>query len=73
LIGGVDLSFTNRVGTNNALLVGKVAQSAADGDNLLSEDDYVIRTFGTAVLLFGGSPRATLYAVYDFLERLDCG
>ncbi|MBQ3095242.1 MAG: DUF4838 domain-containing protein [Clostridia bacterium] len=34
----------------------------------LSEEEIVIRTSGGRVLLCGGSPRGTLYAVYQFLE-----
>jgi len=37
------------------------------------EDGYLVRTEGNQILLLGNSPRATLYAVYHFLEaHLGC-
>ncbi len=38
----------------------------------LGEDGYVLRSNSGNLLLSGGSDRGTLYAVYDFLERLGC-
>ncbi len=41
------------------------------GDQLvdaLGPDEYVVRTVGRDLLLVGGRPRGTLYAVYSFLE-----
>ena len=37
------------------------------------EDAYIVRTVGSSLILAGASPRATLYAVYDFLETLGVG
>ena len=38
------------------------------------EDGYLMRTVGERLVLTGNSPRATLYAVYHFLEKyLGCG
>ncbi len=38
------------------------------------EDGYLLRTVGPRLVLTGNSPRATLYAVYHFLEKyLGCG
>ena len=38
------------------------------------EDGYLMRSFGSRIALAGNSPRATLYAVYHFLEKyLGCG
>lgn len=35
----------------------------------LGEEEWIIRTAGQDLLLTGGRPRGTLYAVYEFLER----
>lgn len=38
------------------------------------EDGYLMRSLGPRIALVGNSPRATLYAVYHFLEKyLGCG
>jgi len=37
-------------------------------DNL-EKDGFIVRTVGNRLILAGGRPRGTLYAVYDFLER----
>ncbi len=39
---------------------------------LLGEEGYILRTRNDDLLLLGGGKRGTLYAVYDFLERLGC-
>lgn len=36
------------------------------------DDGYRIRSVGSNIALKGAIPRGTLYAVYDFLERLGC-
>jgi len=41
-------------------------------DNSLSEEEYRIIMKNDEVFLLGGSERAILYAVYDFLQRLGC-
>jgi len=47
-----------------------VADFSADG---LGTDGIVIRTVGSDIILAGGHPRGTLYAVYTFLEdHLGC-
>ena len=38
----------------------------------LGHDGIVIRTVGADLVLAGGRPRGTLYAVYEFLERIGC-
>lgn len=39
----------------------------------LGKDAFVVRTVGENLVLAGGRPRGTLYAVYDFLEKqLNC-
>lgn len=44
----------------------------AGGDprsQIVHEDGYAIKSGGRAVTIMGGSPRGTLYGVYDFIER----
>ena len=50
-------------------LVGSIGRSHVQPVPILSEDGYLMKRVGTQVVLLGGSPRATLYAVYHFLER----
>lgn len=49
-------------------VIGALGRSITNAPDL-SEDCYMIRRVGDQILIFGGSPRATLYAVYHFLER----
>ena len=35
----------------------------------LGEEEWIIRTVGQDLVLTGGRPRGTMYAVYEFLER----
>jgi hypothetical protein len=51
------------------LLVGEIGRTKVDAP-ALSEDGYLMRRVGEQVVLLGDSPRATLYAVYHFLETL---
>ncbi|HPS54442.1 MAG TPA: DUF4838 domain-containing protein, partial [Sedimentisphaerales bacterium] len=41
-------------------------------DIQLGKDGYVIRSSSNQVILSGGGDRGTIYAVYDFLEKLGC-
>jgi hypothetical protein len=53
------------------LLVGPGAAKEAAPDIAgpgLAPEEIVVRTVGDDIVLAGGSPRATLYAVYSFLE-----
>jgi hypothetical protein len=53
------------------LLVGLAAARAAGTDPSLSDlaaEEIVVRSTGDDLVLVGGSPRGTLYAVYTFLE-----
>jgi hypothetical protein len=55
----------------NRLLVGEGAARLADPDfdaALLQAEEIVVETRGHDLILAGGSPRGTLYAVYTFLE-----
>jgi len=55
--------------TGTGLLVGEIGRSLVEAPTL-SEDGYVMKRVGAQVVLLGGSPRATLYAAYHFLETL---
>ena len=58
-------------GTAGRLLVGPGAARLADPDfatHGLGKEGIVIRTVGSDLILAGGAPRGTLYAVYTFLE-----
>ena len=53
------------------LLVGLSAARSAASDpavSALAPEEIVVRTVGGDIVLAGGSPRGTLYAVYTFLE-----
>lgn len=54
----------------SAIFVGPTAHAKGLGVNpdTLGPEEWVIRTSGNQVLLVGGRPRGTLYAVYHFLE-----
>jgi len=55
----------------NRLLVGEKAAGLADPSfdaEKLEPEEIIVQTRGRDLILAGGSPRATLYAVYTFLE-----
>lgn len=55
----------------SSLLVGPKAAKTADpafSTHGLGHDGLIIRTVGDDLILAGGEPRGTLYAVYSFLE-----
>jgi len=51
--------------------VGWTTYAAANGIDgaKLGEEEWIIRTVGDSLILTGGRPRGTLYAVYEFLEN----
>lgn len=53
------------------IYVGWTEYAAQNGieASRLGEEEWVIRTVGNNLILTGGRPRGTLYAVYEFLER----
>ncbi|PIU65235.1 MAG: hypothetical protein COS85_09530 [Armatimonadetes bacterium CG07_land_8_20_14_0_80_59_28] len=55
----------------SAIYVGQTAFAAKQGINFskLGQEEWIIRTIGSNLILAGGRPRGTLYAVYDFLEK----
>ncbi len=64
---------TESVGAAYRLLVGEGAARLAESDfrsSSLQPEEIVIRTRGGDLVLAGGSPRGTLYAVFTFLEDI---
>ena len=55
--------------TEKAIVLRTSARSGAHG---IAADAYTITVRGESVILTGASPRAVLYAAYDFLARLGC-
>jgi hypothetical protein len=60
----------------NAIIVGQGGIAAHEFPEVtltsLGEEEYVMRSKGSHLLLAGGRPRGTLYAVYRFLQE-QCG
>ena len=76
-ITGAEFKIVNQAGGGESrLLVGVKAGRLAEGDfsvDGLGAEGMVIRTVGDDLILAGGRPRGTLYAVYSFLEeQLGC-
>ena len=58
-------------GNARGIYVGWTKFAAREGIETatLGEEEWVIRTAGESLILAGGRPRGTLYAVYEFLEQ----
>jgi len=69
--GGDFPATTDAAGKGGRLLVGagaaRLAKTSFDASALVPEE-IVVRTSGDDLILAGGGPRGTLYAVYTFLE-----
>ena len=69
--GGDFPATTDAAGKGGRLLVGagaaRLAKTSFEAAALLPEE-IVVRTSGDDLILAGGGPRGTLYAVYTFLE-----
>jgi hypothetical protein len=72
LVTGADFAVgTAAEGAGGRLLVGEEAARFADPSfsaKSLAPEEIVIRSAGNDIILAGGSPRGTLYAVVTFLE-----
>jgi len=72
IITGADFAVVPAVpAEQNRLLVGEAAARLAEPDfaaSSLKPEEIVVRTRGRDLILAGGSPRATVYAVFTFLE-----
>lgn len=74
LISGVELPVIHTLDRRTVLAIGSIAERIALAPVSLGDDAYVVQTRDESVILAGGSPRATLYAVYHLLERhMGCG
>ena len=59
---------------DRVVLIGTMAPAEArEALRTLVEDAFLIRTSGPRLILAGATPRATLFAVYAFLENLGVG
>ena len=71
-VTGAEFDLVNQADkTQSRLLVGAEAATLAGPTFTtegLEEEGFVIRTVGSDLILAGGRPRGTLYAVYTFLE-----
>ncbi|MFA7160788.1 MAG: DUF4838 domain-containing protein, partial [Kiritimatiellia bacterium] len=58
-------------GKTHGIYVGWTKFAAQNGIEAekLGEEEWVIRTVGKNLILAGGRPRGTMYAVYEFLEK----
>jgi hypothetical protein len=79
-ITGAKLPVSNDAAAELTICVGPGSEPAKVADKLRSElngrgeDGYLMCSAGKRLVLLGNSPRATLYAVYHFLEKhLGCG
>ena len=64
------ISEPNNYSDKPAIFVGstRFAQNHCSDFNSLSQEQWIIRSFGRSLVLTGGGCRGTLYAVYHFLE-----
>ena len=79
-MSGAELPIVSQDAGDLAIVVAEGASLEGDLTALRTtlagrgEDGYLMRTVGERLVLTGNSPRATLYAVYHFLEKyLGCG
>jgi len=58
-------------GKTRGIYVGWTQYAARNGieASKLGEEEWIIRSIGKDLVLTGGRPRGTMYAVYEFLER----
>jgi hypothetical protein len=74
IVTGADFPVTEDTGApGGRLLVGLAGARGAAPDLIasgLAPEEIVVRTVGSDLVLAGGSPRGTLYAVYAFLEDI---
>ena len=58
-------------GNTRGIYVGWTSYAERNGIDAskLGEEEWVIRSIGKNLVLAGGRPRGTMYAVYEFLER----
>jgi len=65
------ISETNAVLPLNAIYVGwtEFARKHGIEGKTLGDEEWIIKSIGQNLVLTGGRPRGTLYAVYEFLEQ----
>ncbi len=79
-ISGADLGIykDNKLKeSTNEIIIGKTNREKADTYTIdrdsLGSDGFNIKCINNTLVIAGGSPRGTLYGVFDFLEELGCG
>jgi len=65
------MSETNSAPSSNAIYVGwtDFARNHGCDGSTLGDEEWIIKSIGENLVLTGGRPRGTLYAVYEFLEQ----
>ncbi|MEO5761109.1 MAG: DUF4838 domain-containing protein [Vicinamibacteria bacterium] len=58
-----------RVDIRLAVAPGVVKAGGEAARQIVHQDGYAIKSGGREITIMGGSPRGTLYGVYDFIER----
>lgn len=65
-----DAPRTERVEIRLAVTPLGIVAGGDPASQLVHEDGYTIQSSGRMITIMGGSPRGTLYGVYDFVERV---
>ncbi|MBP6703020.1 MAG: DUF4838 domain-containing protein [Vicinamibacteria bacterium] len=63
-------SRNERVEIRLAVTPPGVSRGGNPSSAIVHEDGYAIESHGRMITILGGSPRGTLYGVYDFIERV---
>jgi len=65
------ISEKEKLFSSKGIYVGQTEFAASKGINFseLNEEEWIIKNYGKDLVLSGGRPRGTLYAVYEFLEQ----
>ncbi len=69
-ISGANFPIRKKGAKNSAVIY--LDSNNESTDNSIKKEEFVIKTHDNCLHLTAGSPRALLYAVYDFLEILGC-
>ena len=65
-----DAPRTERVEIRLAVTPLGITAGGDPASQLVHQDGYTIQSSGRMITIMGGSPRGTLYGVYDFVERV---
>ncbi|MEI6712128.1 MAG: DUF4838 domain-containing protein [Verrucomicrobiota bacterium] len=72
--GNSPVAEGNQGANSRCIFIGwtEFAKSNGLDGSTMSPEEWALKSVGTNLILTGGRPRGTLYAVYDFLEK-ECG